>query len=79
MAFNGTSTYTSNKVVPPLNFAMILPGEGLHNLDLGNGASRIVADQTAAFWLIGVGVYRSGHPNVKNFPFMDTLNLRSIM
>lgn len=37
-------------LVPPLNFALILPG-----------------------------VYRSGFPNKKNFPFMDTLNLRSIV
>jgi len=37
-------------LVPPLNFAHILPG-----------------------------VYRSGHPNAKNFPFMDTLGLKSIM
>lgn len=25
------------------------------------------------------GVYRCGHPNERNFPFLETLNLRSIM
>ncbi|KDE06985.1 hypothetical protein MVLG_02723 [Microbotryum lychnidis-dioicae p1A1 Lamole] len=31
------------------------------------------------FAMILKGVYRSGHPNLKNFAFMETLKLRSIM
>ncbi|GAA6058445.1 hypothetical protein JCM3770_005080 [Rhodotorula araucariae] len=31
------------------------------------------------FSLILPGVYRSGHPHKTNFPFLDSLNLRSIM
>ncbi|KAM0792539.1 hypothetical protein ACM66B_005208 [Microbotryomycetes sp. NB124-2] len=31
------------------------------------------------FCMVLPGVYRSGHPNDKNFAFMDKLNLRSIM
>ncbi|GAA5913191.1 hypothetical protein JCM6882_005813 [Rhodosporidiobolus microsporus] len=31
------------------------------------------------FALVVPGVYRSGHPNKRNFPFMDSLHLRSIM
>ncbi|MBZ6398086.1 MAG: hypothetical protein LBF18_24075 [Pantoea sp.] len=25
------------------------------------------------------GIYRSGHPNKGNFPFLDSLNLKTIM
>ena len=38
------------KLVPPLNFAMVSPG-----------------------------VYRSGYPNKKNFPFLKKLGLKSLM
>ena len=31
------------------------------------------------FSLVATGVYRSGHPNKKNFGFLRTLNLRSVM
>lgn len=41
---------TSDKLVPPLNFAMV-----------------------------SKGVYRSGYPNKKNFPFLKRLGLRSIV
>ncbi|GAA5829658.1 hypothetical protein JCM11251_000238 [Rhodosporidiobolus azoricus] len=31
------------------------------------------------FALVVPGVYRSGHPNKRNFPFLDSLRLKSIM
>lgn len=54
-------------LVPPLNFAQILPGP----LSPSQRLSVLNLPRT--------GVYRSGHPNKKNFPFIETLNLRSIM
>lgn len=53
-------------LVPPLNFALLLPGPSplLPRIPRPNLSS---------------GVYRSGHPNKKNFSFMETLNLKSIM
>ncbi|KAJ1973561.1 tyrosine-protein phosphatase siw14 [Dimargaris verticillata] len=43
-------TPTEELLVPPLNFALVVPG-----------------------------IYRSGHPNVKNHPFLLKLGIKTIM
>lgn len=58
---------------PPLSFAMIFPGEQLSLLPFSRSLSQRLTRRGIA------GVYRCGHPNTKNFPFMDTLGLKSIM
>lgn len=70
MVSNTLNTQRLEILVPPLNFAMILPGAS----ELAAATRRLEADPACP-----AGVYRSGHPNLKNFPFMDTLHLRSIM
>lgn len=51
----------------------------------GNGVSHEGAEEEGLlvtpfnFSMVDKGVYRSGFPNIINFPFLETLRLRSIM
>lgn len=48
-------------------------------IEMGTAALRPVLVPPLNFAMVSKGIYRSGYPNRKNFPFLAKLKLRSIL